>query len=71
MAMICKRPRADDSPPVMGRAIAEHSHVRRGLARNQAPNAVGVAGCSSRVLGSPGRETSGAPVGCGRPGGES
>ncbi len=71
MAMICKRPRADDGPPLMGRPMAERSRVRRGPARNQAPNAVGVAGCGSRVLGPPGRETSGASAGCGRPGGES
>jgi hypothetical protein len=65
MATICKRPRADDGAPVTGRAMARYLGVCRGPGGAQAPYAVGVAGCS-RVLRSPGRDTSRTPAGHGR-----
>ena len=68
MAMICKRPRADDGAAVTGRA--RYSRVRRGPGVYQVPNAVGVVGWSG-VLRSSGRDTSRTPAGHGRPGGES
>ena len=55
MAMTCKRPHTDDGAAVMGRAAAQHTHVRPG--ENQAPNAVRVVGCTIRVLRRPGGQS--------------
>ena len=42
---------------VTGRAAAKHPHVHRGIGGDQAPNAVGVAGCPIRVLRRPGGQS--------------
>jgi hypothetical protein len=44
MTMIRKRPGAGEGAPVMERAMAKHSRVRRGSGGDRALDAVGVVG---------------------------